>query len=196
MEEAVNILKRKYKFAADYAPILGGYIAIFFILDLIFPGNAFVNVLGSLGLVCTPIVCYYLAKRYRDKALGGYIRFGQVWNFGIWLFLFTSLLMSVLYYVQCQFLQPDYLTTLFNDTLKMMNTMKYPKESMDAWIAFGVLSPIEYVFIQIWIYLFGGSFIFLFVSPLVTRKKSEDTSQISNLEKPYEPFQNKNDSKS
>jgi len=194
MEETTNPIKRKYKYAADYGSILGGYIALFFILDFFFSGNSFVNVLNTMGFLGTPIVCYFLSKQYRDKAWGGYIRYGQVWSFGTWLFLFASLLMSVLYYVRYQFLQPDYIAQTYNQALVLAEQMKYSKEQMDMLISNGVPTAIQLVLVYLWIYIIGGAFLFLFISPLVVRKKPEDMLNTPDSEKNYEPYQDKNDS--
>lgn len=194
MEEKVDIFKRKYKYAADYGFILGGYIALFFILDFLFSGNVFVSTLGTLGLLGTPVVCFYLAKQYRDKAWGGYIRFGQVWAFGVWLFLFASLLMSVLYYVRYQFLQPNYIEEAYNQALLIAEEMKYSKEQMDMLTSGGVPSAIQLVFVYLWFYIIGGALLFLFISPMVARKGPENKEESSDSEKPYEPYQDNNDS--
>ena len=194
MEISVNPVKRKYKYSADYGFILGGYIAIFFVLDFIFPGNVFVGILNTIGFWGTMVVCYYLARQYRDKAWGGYIRYGQVWSFGVWLFLFASLLMSVLYYIRYQFLQPNYISDAFNQALIIAEQIKYPKEQMDMLIANGVPSAIQLVLVCLWLYIIGGAFLFLFISPMIARKKPEDNIPISDLENTYEPYQDKNNS--
>ncbi|MDD4921201.1 MAG: DUF4199 domain-containing protein [Bacteroidales bacterium] len=194
MEERVNPFKRKYKYAADYGVILGGYIALFFILDYLFPGNVFVNIINTLGFCSTPIVCFYLARNYRDKAWNGYIRFGQVWSFGVWLFLFAALLMSVLYYVRYQFLQPDYISEAYNQALLVAEKMNYSKEQMDMLTANGVPTAIQLVLVYLWLYIIGGAVLFLLVSPMVVRKEPDDLQNTQDSEKTYEPYQDKNDS--
>lgn len=204
MEETTNIFKRKYKYAADYGFILGGYIAVFFVLDFLFQNNALVGILQTLGLFGTPIVCYYISRQYRDKAWGGYIRFGQVWSFGIMLFFFASLLMSVLYFIYSKYINTDFLTIRYNESIYLIEKMKgltkyenYRKELLDAYIARGVQTPIQYVFDQLWTYISGGAILFLAISPMIARKNPEDTNQNSGTVKTYEPYEenkDKNDS--
>lgn len=182
MEEIVNPFKKKYKYAANYGFILGGYIAVFFILDYLLPVGNISNILQILGILGTPIVCYYLAINYREKAWGGYIYFGQVWSFGVWLFLFASLLMAVLYYVRFQFLQPDYLRNAYNQTLIMLDNSKLlKKEEMDQAVSNGSPTAIQAVFGYIWFYIIGSAVLFLFISPMISRKKPDDTTGISDL---------------
>jgi len=192
MEETVNIFKRKYKYAADYGFILGGYIAVFFILDFLFQNNAFVGILETLGLLCTPIVCYYISKQYRDKAWGGYIRFGQVWSFGIWLFLFAGLLMAVFYYIRFQFLQPNYIAEQVNQSLFLAEKL-YTKEQMELLTSSGIPSAIQVVLASLWFYILGGAILFLIISPMIARKNPEETNQNSGTVKTYEPYEENKD---
>ena len=190
MEKPLDPIKRKYKYAADYALILGGYIASFFILDYIFPNNGVVNLLSIFGFLATPVVCYQLAKRYRDKAWGGYIRYWQVWSFGIWLFFFAALIMSVLYYLRYQFLQPDFIAKAMNQSIQMMEQVKYPQKYLDAMINFGVPTTIQLVLTYLWMYIIGGAVLFLIISPMVARKKDETPP----IDQHYKPYQESKDS--
>ena len=195
MEEISNPIKKKYKYAANYGFILGGYIAAFFILDYLLPMSKISNLIETLGLLGTPVVCYFLASNYRDKAWGGNIHFGQVWSFGIWLFLFASLLMAVLYYVRFQFLQPDYLKNAFNQTLILLDNSKLlKKEGMDQAIANGSPTAIQAVMGYIWFYIIGGAILFLLISPIISYKKpGNSTTTPDTTEKPHESCPGKND---
>ncbi len=185
MEETLDPIKRKYKYAADYALFLGGYIALFFVLDFLFPNNSIVGLLSMFGFLATPLVCYKLAIRYRDKAWGGYIRYWQVWSFGIWLFFFTALIMSVLYYVRYEFLQPDFISNAMNQSLQLMEQMKYPQKYIDAMLNYGVPSTIQLVLTYLWMYIIGGALLFLVISPMVARKKIDLLPTDQN----YKPYQ-------
>jgi hypothetical protein len=177
-------IKRKYKYAADYGLILGGYIAFFFVLDYLFPGSVIVSMLNMLGFIGTPVVCYYLAKNYRDKGCEGSLRFIQVWSFGVWLFFFAALIMSVLYFVRYQLLQPDYIATAFNQALQLMEQMHYPQKYMDALIDYGVPTVAQLILTYLWMYIIGGAILFLIISPMVARKKVEPL-----FDSHYQPYQ-------
>lgn len=190
-EEIQDPFKRLFKYAGDYALVLGGYIAFFFVLEYIFPNNSVVSLLSMVGFLATPVVCYQLAKNYRDKACGGYIRFGQVWTFGLLLFFFAALIMSVLYYVRFQFLQPNALTEAFNQIiLTLEQTPNYPQKYLDALYAFGTITPIQVVLVNLWGYIIGGSILFLIISPMVTRKKID----LPPTDQSYKPYQDNKDS--
>lgn len=190
-EEIQDPFKRLFKYAGDYALILGAYIAFFFILDYVFQNNYFVGLLNMAGLFATPVVCYLLAKYYRDKGCGGFISFGQVWSFGILLFFFAALIMSVLYYVRYQFLQPDALAQAYNQIIQIMQqTPNYPQKYIDALIAFGTFTPIQVVLLNLWGYLIGGGFLFLILSPIVARKRND----LPPTDNHYKPYQDNKDS--
>jgi len=193
MEQTTNPFKVKYKYAADYGLILGVYFAFFYILQLLITGSVIINVLSTFSILATPFICYYLSKRYRDRALNGYIRFGQVWSFGIWLFTFAGLIMAVVYFVHFQFLNPDFISDTFNQSLLMMEKMNYPKESLDLLTKNGDPTPLQMVMSYLFGYIVLGAILFLFISPLVSKKNPNDDFIIRNGDKPYEPYQDNND---
>jgi hypothetical protein len=181
--------KQKYKYAADYGFILGGYIAFFFILDFLLPGNIVVNILNNMGFFGTPVLGYYLAKRYRDRAFGGFIRFGQVWAFGVWLFIFASLLMSVLYYIRFEFLQPTLIADTLNQVKQQLMQIPNSQQQLDALIAFGTPTTIEFIMLYIWSYILGAAFLYLIIAPFVVRKPIPPLPTDSGY-KPYEGSDN------
>jgi hypothetical protein len=192
MEPTINPITLKYRYAANYGLILGGYLTIFYILQILFNGSAVINVLNTLSIIATPVICYYLAKKYRDNALNGYIQFGQVWSFGIWLFLFAGLIMAVVYFVHFKFINPDFISDTFNQTMLMLEKMNYPKASLDLLSKNGLPTPIQMVFSYLFAYIILGAILFLFISPLVAKKKPDDFLGKSEDDKPYEPYKDEN----
>jgi hypothetical protein len=189
MEEQVNPIKVKYKFAADYGLILGGYIAFFYCLQLLFPTNMFVGLLNTAGFFGTPFVCYQLVKRYRDKGNNGFISFGQAWSFGIWLFLFAGLIMAVVYFVHLQWLDPNYLNNIFNQTLEALDKMNYDRQLMDKLADMTMPTPIQIVVTYLFFYIIGGAILFLLVSGFVVKKDPNAGWPGKNSDgTPYKPY--------
>lgn len=170
MEETINPIKVKYKFAADYGLILGGYIAIFYCLQLLFPTSAAISLLNTAGFFGTPFLCYQLVKRYRDKGLNGLIGFGQAWSFGVWLFLFAGLIMAVVYFVHLQWLDPNYLSNVFNITLQALDQMNYDQTLLDKLADMPMPTPIQIVVTYLFFYIIGGALLFLLVSGFVVKR--------------------------
>ncbi len=196
MEEQLNPIKVKYKFAADYGLILGGYIAFFYCLQLIFTpnnvGNALSTVVGLLntvGFFATPFLCYQLVKRYRDKGCNGFISFGQAWSFGVWLFLFAGLIMAVVYFVHLQWLDPNYLNNIFNQTMQMLEQMNYDQKLMDKMADITLPTPIQIVVTYLFFYIIGGAILFLLVSGFVVKKDpNAGMPGQSGNGTPYQPY--------
>jgi len=193
MESENNTYKLKYKYAADYGFILGGYLAVIYFLQYLFRTSAIMNVLTTIGIVCIPLVCFYLTKMYRDKALHGYIRYIQSWSFGIWLFFFAGLIMSVVYFIHFQFLEPDFIANTFNQSLIMLEGMNYPKESLDLLADNGIPSAIQMVVSYLFAYIVGGAMLFLIISPFVTKKDPDDNFNIFKGTGTYEPYKENKD---
>jgi hypothetical protein len=130
---------------------------------------------------------------YRDKALHGYIRYIQAWSFGIWLFFFASLIMSVVYFIHFQFLEPDFIANTFNQSLIMLEEMNYPKESLDLLADNGIPSAIQMVVSYLFAYIVGGAILFLIISPFVTKKDPDDNFNIFKGTGIYEPYKENKD---
>lgn len=189
MEEQVNPIKVKYKFAADYGLILGGYIAFFYCLQLLFPANIAVGLLNSVGFFGTPFVCYQLVKRYRDKGCNGFISFGQAWSFGVWLFLFAGLIMAVVYFVHLQWLDPNFVSNTFNQFFQSLEQMNYDQKMMDTLTSTPLPTPIQFVVAGLFTYIIGGAILFLIVSGFVVKKDpNAGWPGKSNDGTPYQPY--------
>ncbi|MDD3432100.1 MAG: DUF4199 domain-containing protein [Bacteroidales bacterium] len=170
MEQTPNPLLSKYKYAANYGLYLGLYIALFYLWGILFQQGALSRIITTLGWIGLPFFCVFLVKNYRNKALEGYIRYGQAWSFGLWMFVFASLIMAVVHYLHFELIQPDYIKDNYNQALILLEQMNYPQEQLDTLIKFGVPSSIQFVFSYIWFYIIGGAFLFLILSPFAVRK--------------------------
>lgn len=170
MEQTADIQSNKFKYAATYGFYLGLYIALFYILGFLFPKNTWVSMLSSLAWIGLPFMAGYLVKRYRDIVLKAYMTYGQAWRFGVWLFVFASLIMAVVHYVHFEFLQPDFIVNAYNQALLMMEEMELPQSQIDAFLHNDMPSPIQITFIYIWTYIIGGAFLFLFISIFLVKK--------------------------
>lgn len=191
MDQTPNPIKVKYNFAAHYGLVLGGYIAFFYLLSLVFGANLFVNLLNTAGLIATPFLCYHLAVKYRDKGCNGVVKFGMVWSFGVWLFLFAGLIMAVIYFIHFQWIAPAFIEDTFNQTLVMLEQMNYDQKALDTLADMDMPTPIQMAVSYIFAYIIGGAVLFLIISPFVVRKPTNPTSTDDT---PYQPYQSSNNS--
>ena len=170
MEQTLNPLLVKYRYAANYGLYLGLYIAFFYLWGIVFPQGVVSKIIPVLGWLGLPFFCVFLVKHYRNKALGGFMRYGQAWSFGLWMFVFASLIMAVVHYLHFELIQPDYIKDNYNQALIILEQINYPQEQLDALIDFGVPTSIQFVFSYIWFYIIGGALLFLILSPFAVRK--------------------------
>lgn len=196
MEQPINPIKVKYNFAAHYGLILGGYIAFFYILSTLFGANLLVNLLNTAGLIATPFLCYHLAVKFRDKGCNGVVRFGTVWSFGVWLFLFAGLIMSVVYFVHFQWIAPTFIEDTFQQTLVMLEQLKYDQKALDTLADMPPPTPIQMAVSYIFAYIIGGALLFLLISPFVARKPNEPAGTDGTPYRPYQSSQTDDDTTS
>ncbi len=188
MEQKPNPIQLKYRYAANYGLILGAYLAVFYIIQIIAPNIKIVNLVNTVSILFTPFLCYYLTKKFRDKALGGFMKFSSSWSFGIWLFFFAGLIMAVVYFIHFQFINPDYISDIFNQSLLMLESMDYPKDQLDLLAKNGIPTSLEMVFSYLFAYVIMGAILFIFISPFVMRKNPDDFGLKYKNEDSYEPY--------
>ena len=100
MEENKGLL---LKCAMSYGLAMGIYWVIkylFLIFGYSIPSLIFIYEGLSLAV---PFIAYYLTKRYRQD-IGGSISFFHAWRFGIMLYFFAALIVSIEHFIffQCQ----------------------------------------------------------------------------------------------
>lgn len=188
MEANISSVRLKYRYAANYGLILGGYIAVFYFLQILFSNSTVINLVSSVAQLATPVVCYFITKSYRDKALGGFIKFGQAWSFGIWLFLFAGLIMSVVYFIHFQIINQDFIADMYNESMLLFEKINYPKESLDLIAKNGPPTTYEMIISYLFGYIILGAILYIFISPLVVRKNNDENIGSDK----YEPYKDIN----
>ena len=102
MEENKGLL---LKCAMSYGLAMGIYWVIkylFLIFGYSIPSLIFIYEGLSLAV---PFIAYYLTKRYRQD-IGGSISFFHAWRFGIMLYFFAALIVSIEHFIFFQFIAP------------------------------------------------------------------------------------------
>lgn len=175
IQEYIKRSKLKYKYASQDGFILGLYFGIIYILTAFFP-NPTVGLINLLSYIATPFICYYFAKRFRDEVWEGGIRFHQALGFGIYLFFFASLIMSVFLYVDLEFFHPNIMTDSLNANMQLLEEYSSSKDQFqDQMNIINSFSNIDWTLSIIFSSLFSGFILFLILSPILvfTGKKTE-----------------------
>ena len=144
MEEKRDLL---FKSAMFYGLLLGAFWVVkymFFIIGTIYP------VLDSVSVILAPltVVLAYLFTKVYKVILGGKIRFGQAWKFGVLLFFFASLIESLPQYVFYRYIAtPDYMNALVEQAAVLADAMKLGGQMKEEITAqFASMTPIRLTF--------------------------------------------------
>lgn len=118
-----------------------------------------------------PYLAYLLTKRYRED-LGGVISFSQAWRFGVLIYLFAAMLVSVMHYVFYRFVAPpDFLSSAVEQTIASLKQMQVDSKVISSIESMN-FSPIHMALQGILNNIFYGIILSLPVAALVCRRKS------------------------
>ena len=118
-----------------------------------------------------PYLAYLLTKRYRED-LGGVISFSQAWRFGVLIYLFAAMLVSIMHYVFYRFVAPpDFLSSAVEQTIVSLKQMQVDSKVISSIESMN-FSPIHMALQGILNNIFYGIILSLPVAALVCRRKS------------------------
>ncbi len=140
MEENKSLLIKSTMF---YGLLLGIFWVIkyiFFILGVSYP------TMGVVYWVLTPVtivLAYIFTKTYKIQ-IGGKISFFHAWQFGILLYFFAGLIVSIAHYVFYQYLAPpDYINNSMDLAISMMKEMDLNEQMKEAIDKMTTPTPIQ-----------------------------------------------------
>lgn len=141
---------------------------IFYMFSMRF--SYLVVIYWGMSLV-VPYLAYLLTKRYRED-LGGVISFSQAWRFGVLIYLFAAMLVSVMHYVFYRFVAPpDFLSSAVEQTITSLKQMQVDSKVISSIESMN-FSPIHMALQGILNNIFYGIILSLPVAALVCRRKS------------------------
>lgn len=141
---------------------------IFYMFSMRF--SYLVVIYWGMSLV-VPYLAYLLTKRYRED-LGGVISFSQAWRFGVLIYLFAAMLVSVMHYVFYRFVAPpDFLSSAVEQTIASLKQIQVDSKVISSIESMN-FSPIHMALQGILNNIFYGIILSLPVAALVCRRKS------------------------
>lgn len=160
------------KYAMSYGLALGIFWVVkylFFIFGYYKPAFLFVYEVLCLTV---PFIAYYLTKQYRDE-IGGSIRFFHAWQFGILLYFFAALIVSIEHYVFYKFIAaPDFLSNVMEQAFALLKKANADEEMIAAAGQVNY-TPIYMAIQGIFNNVFYGIVFSLPVAAIVCRKRTE-----------------------
>lgn len=140
---------------------------LFYMSSLKFP--YLIIVYGGMSLM-VPYVAYVLTNRYRED-LGGIISFGLAWRFGVLIYFFAAMLVSVMHYVFYRFVAPpDFLSSAVGQTIASLKQMQVDDKVISTVESMN-FSPIRMALQGILNNVFYGIVLSLPVAALVCRRR-------------------------
>lgn len=141
---------------------------IFYMFSMRF--SYLVVIYWGMSLV-VPYLAYLLTKRYRED-LGGVISFSQAWRFGVLIYLFAAMLVSIMHYVFYRFVAPpDFLSSAVEQTIASLKQMQVDSKVISSIESMN-FSPIHMALQGILNNIFYGIILSLPVAALICRRKS------------------------
>lgn len=135
-KESVSI----WKSALTYGSYLG---LISIAISVVIWAGGFLESMGLFGgvfiglgsFIITFIVLFIFAKSYRNKELGGYVSFGEIFKFAILVILVSTVISIIYTYIFHAFIDPGYMEKLMavmqQKTLDFMESKGVPEAQMD-----------------------------------------------------------------
>lgn len=160
----------------------GTAMGVFWIIKFVFfplgLGNMFFMVLFVVLTCYVPFLGYKLTKFYRDNYRGGLLSFGQAWGFGIWMYLFASMLTAVAHFVYFRFIDNGRVLQYYQDavdniarqdaTSGLGDLVQQMQFTLDVFYQFSATDLMWQLLTQ---NLFYGSVLALITAPFVMRRK-------------------------
>lgn len=147
---------RLIKFARQFGLIFGLYWCLNLIFMTLSSKLVFFNFISIVLFFLTPFLAYRLTVGYRKIALNDKIGIFHAWQFGIMLYFFASLIISIPCYFLFRYLVSiDYFTTLMQDLYKIADNLKMDKSMLDPTAQL-LNSPVKMTFQIIFSSIFWG----------------------------------------
>lgn len=157
-----------FKHAMTWGLVLGVAFSFNFILSS--SSSTWLGLLSYLVIAGILYLTYRFTCHYRNTECDGAITYGQGLSYIILLYFFASIISSIFKYVYFQFINPEYLTNIYDQTMLVMEQLKMPITDELASDMESVLKPATFSLQYIWINTMLGVFVGL-VMAVVTKKE-------------------------
>lgn len=149
---------------------MGIYWAVKYIFFMLGISSAFFNIIYLILTALVPFAAYYFTLRYKFR-VGGKISFFHAWQFGVLIYFFAALIVSLEHYIFYQYLAPPgFLANSFEQTLEILKQANMNPEMLDA-VSSMRLTPISMAIQGIFNNVFYGVILSIPVALIVSRRK-------------------------
>jgi hypothetical protein len=121
----------RLKFAMTYGAIIGLSLVVYYVL-LYLADLTFNKALGLVQYIVLGVGLYLGTKAYRDKALGGYIKYGRALVFGLIISVFVGIIVVFFNFIMMRYIDPglvDKNMAIMEETFQ--NSRLIPADQLD-----------------------------------------------------------------
>jgi len=118
------------------------------------------------------VVLYKIAIRFRDTECEGTITYGRAFLYIILLFFYAALISTVVKFIYLRFIDQSYLDSIFQETMKLMETLKFPMNSVEIERTENMFKPLNFSLLYIWSNLILGTFVGLIMAAFIKKEKN------------------------
>jgi len=115
---------------------------------------------------------YRLTVKFRDTECEGFISYWKSFSLILLTFFYAALISSVVKYIYFQFINPDYLDQMFQESMKVMTTMKFPITDALTDQMKSMLKPATYTLVYVWSNVLMGTIVGLIMAAFIKKEKS------------------------
>ena len=151
------------------------------VMGAIFSVNFLFSVSGINALILfaniIPIaivfILYKMSVGYRDSECHEVVSYGKAFLYLLLIFFYASLISMIVKYLYLSYIDTTFLDTLYQETMKMMDTMKLPVNTSEMeGMAEQMFKPLNYSLIYIWWNMFTGTFVSLILAAFIKKEKN------------------------
>jgi len=152
----------------------GLIMGVIFSLNFLFSVSKITTLVLLTNLIAVFIVMgmYRMAIRFRDTECKGIITYWKAFSLILLTFFFAAIISSVVKYPYFQFINPEYLDQMSQETMKMLNSMKFPVTDAMVDQSKSLFKPLSYTLVYIWTNVFMGLIVGLIMAAFVKKEKS------------------------
>ena len=115
---------------------------------------------------------YRLSVKFRDVECEGFISYWKSFSLILLTFFFAALISSVVKYIYFQFINPDYLDQMFQESMKAITLMKIPITDALTDQMKSMLKPASYTLVYVWSNVLMGVIVGLIMAAFIKKEKS------------------------
>lgn len=150
--------------------IIGAMVSLKFILGIF--GTTALSTLGFLISILIVVALYVFAKKYRDEENEGFMTYGEGFSYIFRTYFYGGIIGSLVILLYTGLIDPEYLSGMINDVLKMYDAMNFPVDDNMISMVETIYKPAPFALMNVFSSAIVGAFWGLILAAFVKKEKS------------------------